>query len=42
MFRQFRSEVEAALADAPAGLDYPTDDLGIERPPDDMDATLAM
>ncbi|WP_423996196.1 arginine--tRNA ligase [Halorubrum trapanicum] len=41
MFRQFRSEVEAALADALAGLDYPTDDLGIERPPDDMDATLA-
>jgi len=41
MFRQFRSEVEAALADALAELDLPTDDLGIERPPDDMDATLA-
>ncbi|TKX78672.1 arginine--tRNA ligase, partial [Halorubrum sp. SD626R] len=41
MFRQFRSEVEAALADALAALDLPTDDLGIERPPDDMDATLA-
>ena len=41
MFRQFRSEVEAALADALASLDLPTDDLGIERPPDDMDATLA-
>ncbi|WP_144799909.1 arginine--tRNA ligase [Halorubrum depositum] len=41
MFRQFRSEVEAALADALATLDLPTDDLGIERPPDDMDATLA-
>ena len=41
MFRQFRSEVEAALADALGSLDYPTDDLGIERPPDDMDATLA-
>jgi arginyl-tRNA synthetase len=41
MFRQLRSEVEAALADALAALEYPTDDLGIERPPDDMDATLA-
>ncbi|OYR68352.1 arginine--tRNA ligase [Halorubrum ezzemoulense] len=41
MFRQFRSEVEAALADALDSLDLPTDDLGIERPPDDMDATLA-
>lgn len=41
MFRQFRSEVEAALSDALATLDLPTDDLGIERPPDDMDATLA-
>ncbi|WP_066412507.1 arginine--tRNA ligase [Halorubrum aethiopicum] len=41
MFRQFRSEVEAALSDALAALDLPTDDLGIERPPDEMDATLA-
>jgi arginyl-tRNA synthetase len=41
MFRQFRSEVESALADALDSLDLPTDDLGIERPPDDMDATLA-
>ncbi|TKX79663.1 arginine--tRNA ligase [Halorubrum sp. SD626R] len=41
MFRQFRSEVEAALSAALAALDLPTDDLGIERPPDDMDATLA-
>ena len=41
MFRQFRSEVSSALADALASLDLPTDDLGIERPPDDMDATLA-
>jgi len=41
MFRQFRSEVEAALGDALGSLDLPTDDLGIERPPDDMDATLA-
>ncbi|WP_418283032.1 arginine--tRNA ligase [Halorubrum sp. DTA98] len=41
MFRQFRSEVATALADALASLDLPADDLGIERPPDDMDATLA-
>ncbi|MDB9300516.1 arginine--tRNA ligase [Halorubrum ezzemoulense] len=41
MFRQFRSEVEAALADALDSLALPTDDLGIERPPDDMDTTLA-
>ena len=41
MFRQFRSEVADALGDALAALDLPTDDLGIERPPDDMDATLA-
>src|SRR6056297_2068259 len=41
MFRQFRSEVEAALAAALDALALPTDDLGIERPPDDMDATLA-
>ncbi|TKX53618.1 arginine--tRNA ligase [Halorubrum sp. SP3] len=41
MFRQFRSAVEAALVDALGSLDLPTDDLGIERPPDDMDATLA-
>ena len=41
MFRQFRSEVEAALADALTSLDLPADDLGIERPPDEMDATLA-
>ncbi|MDB2224603.1 arginine--tRNA ligase [Halorubrum ezzemoulense] len=41
MFRQFRSEVEAALADALDSLALPTDDFGIERPPDDMDATLA-
>ncbi|MFC5134368.1 MULTISPECIES: arginine--tRNA ligase [Haloferacaceae] len=41
MFRQFRSEVESALSDALAELDLPTDDLGIERPPEDMNATLA-
>ncbi|MFD1570053.1 arginine--tRNA ligase [Halorubrum laminariae] len=41
MFRQFRSAVEAALTDALEALELPTDDLGIERPPDEMDATLA-
>ena len=41
MFRQFRSAVEAALAEALADLGYPTDDLGIEEPPGDVDATLA-
>ncbi|QHS17998.1 arginine--tRNA ligase [haloarchaeon 3A1-DGR] len=41
MFRQFRSEVEAALSAALSDLDLPTDDLGIEEPPADTDATLA-
>jgi arginyl-tRNA synthetase len=41
MRRQFRQEVERALRDALAALDLPTDDLGVERPPDDVDATLA-
>ena len=41
MFRQFRSAVADALTGALKALDLPTDDLGIERPPDDMDATLA-
>ncbi|QZP37253.1 arginine--tRNA ligase [Halobaculum magnesiiphilum] len=41
MFRQFRSAVAAALSDALADLGYPTDDLGIEDPPDGVDATLA-
>ena len=41
MLRQFRDEVEAAVADALAALDLPADDLGVERPPDDIDAALA-
>jgi len=41
MFLSFRSEVEDALATALRGLDLPTDDLGIEEPPDDVDAVLA-
>ncbi|MFB6127240.1 MAG: arginine--tRNA ligase [Halolamina sp.] len=41
MFVEFRSEVEAAVAGALATLSLPTDDLGIERPPAEMEATLA-
>ncbi|WP_313691480.1 arginine--tRNA ligase [Halorarum halobium] len=41
MFRQFRSAVAAALAEALAERGYPTDDLGIEEPPGDVAATLA-
>src|SRR6056297_1858312 len=41
MFLSVREEVEAALADALAALDLPADDLGIEQPPDDIDAVLA-
>jgi arginyl-tRNA synthetase len=41
MLRSLRSEVEAALEEALADLDFPTDDLGIERPPADVDAVLA-
>jgi arginyl-tRNA synthetase len=41
MFREFRAEVETALADALAAMDLPTDDLGVEEPPADVEATLA-
>jgi arginyl-tRNA synthetase len=41
MFRALRSEVEDALAAALGALDLPTDDLGIEQPPADVDAVLA-
>jgi arginyl-tRNA synthetase len=41
MFRAFRSEVEAALEAALVDLGLPTDDLGIEEPPEDVSATLA-
>ncbi|WP_129114398.1 arginine--tRNA ligase [Halegenticoccus tardaugens] len=41
MFREFRAEVEAALADALSAAGLPTDDLGIEEPPEDVPATLA-
>ena len=41
MFRAFEREVSAALSAALASLDLPTDDLGIEEPPEDVPATLA-
>ncbi|MDQ2054954.1 arginine--tRNA ligase [Halobellus sp. H-GB7] len=41
MFRTFRSEVEDAVEAALAALDLPTDDLGVEEPPEDVPATLA-
>ncbi|MFC7132548.1 MULTISPECIES: arginine--tRNA ligase [Salinibaculum] len=41
MFLAMRTEVRAALAGALAALDFPTDDLGIETPPADVDAVLA-
>jgi arginyl-tRNA synthetase len=41
MFPAFRVEVEAAVADALDALDLPTGDLGVEEPPDDVDAVLA-
>jgi arginyl-tRNA synthetase len=36
-----RASVQAALTDALTALDVPTDDLGIERPPEGVDAVLA-
>ena len=41
MLIQFREEVSAALSDALETLDFPTDDLGIEEPPEDVSAVLA-
>ncbi|SEH16469.1 arginyl-tRNA synthetase [Natronorubrum sediminis] len=41
MFLSLRAEVEAALEDALSSLEYPTDDLGIEEPPDDVESVLA-
>ncbi|MFB6154845.1 MAG: arginine--tRNA ligase [Haloferacaceae archaeon] len=41
MFREFRSEVESALSAALEAEELPTDDLGIEEPPEDVDAELA-
>jgi arginyl-tRNA synthetase len=41
MFRPFRESVEAALETALEALGLSTDDLGIEEPPEDVDAVLA-
>ena len=41
MLRALRSEVETAIEETLADLGFPTDDLGIERPPADVDAVLA-
>ncbi|MFW6321109.1 MAG: arginine--tRNA ligase [Halohasta sp.] len=41
MFSAFRSEVETAMTACLDELDLPTGDLGIEEPPEDVDATLA-
>ncbi|MFC7072186.1 arginine--tRNA ligase [Halovenus rubra] len=41
MFLAMRGEVEAELERSLGALDFPTDDLGIEQPPDDVDAVLA-
>ncbi|GAA0648383.1 arginine--tRNA ligase [Salarchaeum japonicum] len=41
MFLAFRAEVEDALTGALSTLDLPTDDLGLEEPPEDVPAVLA-
>jgi arginyl-tRNA synthetase len=41
MFRQFRTAVADALDAAVSAAGYEVDDLGIEEPPADVDATLA-
>ena len=41
MFRAFRAEVADALTAGLESLSLPTGDLGIEEPPEDLDATLA-
>ncbi|WP_284010598.1 arginine--tRNA ligase [Haloarcula pelagica] len=41
MFLQLRAEAADALAAALTDLDLPTDDLGIEEPPADVDAVVA-
>ncbi|WEL18759.1 Arginyl-tRNA synthetase [Halorhabdus sp. SVX81] len=41
MFLTFRDEVEVALSEALSALDLPSDDLGIEHPPEDVPAVLA-
>ncbi|ARS90117.1 arginine--tRNA ligase [Natrarchaeobaculum aegyptiacum] len=41
MFLSLRTEVETALEGALSTLGYPTDDLGIEEPPEDVESVLA-
>ncbi|QLK27358.1 arginine--tRNA ligase [Natrinema zhouii] len=41
MFLSLRAEVEDALEGALSELGFPTDDLGIEEPPDDVESVLA-
>ena len=41
MFLALRAEVERAIRTALDALGYPADDLGLERPPSDVDAVLA-
>ncbi|RZV11372.1 arginyl-tRNA synthetase [Natrinema hispanicum] len=41
MFLSLRAEVEDALEGALSALDFPTDDLGLEEPPDDVASVLA-
>ncbi|MGQ3411104.1 arginine--tRNA ligase [Natrinema sp. LN54] len=41
MFLSLRAEVEDALERALSTLDFPTDDLGIEEPPEDVESVLA-
>jgi arginyl-tRNA synthetase len=41
MFLAFRESVEAALRDALEARGLPTHDLGVEEPPEDVDAVLA-
>ncbi|SDJ37563.1 arginine--tRNA ligase [Natronorubrum texcoconense] len=41
MFLSLRTEVEAALEGALSELEFPTDDLGIEEPPEDVESVLA-
>ncbi|WP_049927829.1 arginine--tRNA ligase [Halopiger goleimassiliensis] len=41
MFLVLRAEVEDALEGALSALDFPTDDLGIEEPPEDVESVLA-
>jgi len=41
MFLAMRAAVETELAETLEELGYPADDLGLERPPEDIDAVLA-